>query len=109
LAKAANVHALNMARMNKSLGDAGAMQHTLLGTTTPTPSDRLDLAGYNWTSYGENIAFGYPTAAAVVAGWMSSPNHRANILSRNVTQIGVSVAADANGDLYWCQDFGRSA
>ena len=41
-------------------------------------------AGYvNWTTGGENIAAGYPTAEEVVAAWMSSPGHRANILNAN--------------------------
>ena len=96
LAKAANVHATNMARLKK-------MEHTLFGTTTPTPSDRIDYAGYPWTSYAENIALGYPTAQAVVAGWMASPGHRANILNPDLTQVGVSVVG-----LYWCQEFGRT-
>jgi uncharacterized protein YkwD len=101
LAKAANVHATNMARFGK-------MEHTLFGTTTPTPSDRIDYAGYPWMSYAENIAQGYPTAAAVVAGWMASDGHRANILNPELTQIGVSAVADTQGQLYWCQDFGRT-
>ena len=38
---------------------------------------------------GENIAAGYPTAAAVMDGWMNSPGHRANILKQNATHVGV--------------------
>jgi len=56
-------------------------------------------SGYDtWTrsyAYGENIAFGYSSAAEVVAAWMNSPGHRANILSPFFTEIGVSVLADA--------------
>ena len=74
-----------------------------------TPSDRLAQAGYtNWTSRGENIASGYPTPEAVMAGWMASPGHRGNILSANFKEIGVGVAARSNGTLFWAQTFGSS-
>ena len=35
-----------------------------------------------WPS-GENIAYGYPNAAAVMKAWMNSPGHRDNILNPN--------------------------
>ena len=37
--------------------------------------------------------------------WMNSPGHRANILSKNYTQIGVGAAKKSNGTLYWTQEF----
>ncbi|WP_315095738.1 CAP domain-containing protein, partial [uncultured Cellulomonas sp.] len=48
---------------------------------------------------GENIALGYPTPAAVVAGWMGSPGHRANILNPDYTQIGVGCTTGPKGAL----------
>ncbi len=36
-----------------------------------------------------------PTPEAVVAGWMASPGHRANILSPNFTEIGVGLVSGA--------------
>ena len=50
---------------------------------------------------GENIALGYSTPEEVVKGWMSSEGHRANILNKNYTDIGVGYN---NG--YWVQNFG---
>lgn len=83
------------------------MQHELFGVLAPTPGTRLDYAGYDaWTTYGENVAYGYATAAAVMNAWMTSPGHRANILNPNFTQIGIGVAADGSGTLYWTQVFG---
>ena len=43
--------------------------------------DRLSACGYPATmaGWGENIAYGYPTADAVMQGWLNSPGHRANI------------------------------
>lgn len=56
-----------------------------------------------YATWGENIASGYPTAAAVVAGWMGSDGHRANILSPNYTVMGIGYSAAGS---YWCQQFG---
>lgn len=53
---------------------------------------------------GENIAYGYPTAAKVVKAWMSSPGHRANILNKGYTGIGVGVYKKGS-TLYWTQIF----
>jgi uncharacterized protein YkwD len=47
---------------------------------------------------GENIALGtmqLSTAAAIVASWMKSPDHRANILNRDFRDTGVGVIAQA--------------
>lgn len=59
----------------------------------------------SYTAAGENIAYGQPTAQAVMDAWMNSPGHRANILNRSYTQIGVGAVSDSNGILYWTQDF----
>ena len=48
---------------------------------------------------GENLALGYPTAVAVVAGWMGSDGHRANILNTTYTQIGVGCTEGPRGIL----------
>lgn len=52
-------------------------------------------------SMGENIAMGYPDADATCDGWMNSPGHRANILRKTFTHIGVGWK-----DGYAVQDFG---
>ncbi|MEU8683124.1 peptidoglycan DD-metalloendopeptidase family protein [Streptomyces sp. NPDC048611] len=49
---------------------------------------------------GENVAKGYESAEAVMKGWMSSPGHRANILDRDFTKMGVGRVGD-----YWTQVF----
>ncbi len=55
---------------------------------------------------GENIAVGYPTAAAVMKGWMNSSGHRKNILNKSFTRIGLGLATSEDGAKYWVQDFG---
>lgn len=57
--------------------------------------------------YGENIAAGYRSAESVVAGWMNSAGHRANILNPNFKSMGVS-AVYSDGDIYWSQNFGMA-
>ncbi|ROS26193.1 CAP domain-containing protein [Cellulomonas sp. PhB150] len=48
---------------------------------------------------GENLALGYPTATAVVAGWMGSAGHKANILGEHYTKIGVGCTKGPKGQL----------
>ena len=61
-----------------------------------------------YTAWGENIAQGHATPAAVVSSWMSSPGHRANILSANYSHLGVGVHQSANGRICWTLLFIRS-
>jgi len=70
------------------------------------PWDRMRRAGISFRTAGENIAYGYSSAAAVHNGWMNSSGHRANILSGNYTHIGVGLFDDG-GTLYWTQVFAR--
>ena len=67
--------------------------------------------GTKWSTvssvaYGENIAKGQRTADKVMAAWMSSSGHRANILRASYGSIG--VACVKSGDVYyWVQLFGK--
>jgi uncharacterized protein YkwD len=103
--------------LNSQLRDAAQNYSEVLASTecfghdcgpVPNFADRDGQAGYtDWTTIGENIAGGYPTPEAVVAGWMASPGHRDNILSPQFTEIGIGVAA-SGGQLgtYWTEEFG---
>ena len=67
--------------------------------------------GESWSSVstaarGENIAKGHSTVARVMAAWMSSEGHRANILRESFGSIGV-CAIDVGGVRYWVQLFGK--
>ncbi len=104
---AARWHSSDMATRSNTVGASAAMQHTLNGVLMPTPSNRIDFVGYdNYTTWGENIAYGYSTAAAVMTAWMNSPGHRANILSASFREIGVSVVYNASGLPFFTQVFG---
>ncbi len=48
-------------------------------------------AGYKYTYAGENLAKNFQTSSGVLAGWMASPGHKANILNTNYQDIGIAV------------------
>lgn len=70
------------------------------------PSDRAAAAGFRMRAIGENIACGQRSPAEVVEGWMNSPGHRANILKRDFTHLGVGFAGGGPAGTYWTQLFG---
>lgn len=53
-------------------------------------AQRVSAEGYAWTSVGENLAVGEPTVEGVIAGWLSSPGHCGNLMSRDFAEVGVS-------------------
>jgi len=62
-------------------------------------------------SLGENLAFFEHSQrkfspSKVVDGWMNSPGHRANILDKDFTHLGVAVVLSGN-KLYAVQNFGH--
>lgn len=64
--------------------------------------ERIELAGYNWAAFGENIGMGYKDEAEVVAAWKSSPSHCKNIMNGNYREMGVGRAG-----IYWTQNFAK--
>ena len=72
-----------------------------------TAADRLAACGYS-AGGGENIAYGYPSADAVMQGWLSSPGHRANIEQSAFLATGIGAAVAPNGAVYWAETFGTS-
>lgn len=70
-----------------------------------SPFDRLRNNGINYKTAAENIAYGQKTAEAVMNGWMNSSGHRANILNKNVKELGVGAVKNQNGTIYWTQVF----
>ena len=71
------------------------------------PKDRVLRAGYKYRITGENIAMGPESAEEVVAGWLDSPGHCANIMEARFENIGVGLAAGRKrGQIYWVQSFG---
>lgn len=71
------------------------------------PRDRVRDAGYTARLTGENIAFGAESAEEVVAGWLASAGHCANIMDPRFRHTGIGFAtARTPGHIYWTQTFG---
>ncbi len=97
----------------------GYFEHISPGGSTPL--SRMRESGYLSSStpgymVGENIAWGSgtdATPAAIVAAWMASPPHRANILQREFRDTGMGVSphlpssfAGGQGGAIYTEDFG---
>jgi prepilin-type processing-associated H-X9-DG protein len=65
----------------------------------------LRRAGLQDDVLGENVAYNYADPDEVMAGWMRSPGHRANILRPVFKRIGVGCVIDERGHRWWTQDF----
>jgi uncharacterized protein YkwD len=92
-----------------------------LGPGGETPLQRMRASGYIYNSQigyavGENIAWGtlsMGTPRSIVAAWMASPGHRANILEGRFKDTGIGVSphpptalgGGQSGGIY-TQDFG---
>lgn len=93
LEKAATIHAIDMDKNN---------HFSHVGTDGSLPDDRIKAAGYEWGQVGENIGRGYKDVAAAIKGWQESGSHCKQMMSAEVTQIGV-----ARKGSYWCQAFAK--
>lgn len=103
LAQAARRHSQDMA-------DHGFTGHT--GSDGSDSRQRMADAGYDWTSEGETIGWGYGgDAAKMVNWWMNCPIHRPIILSSRFTDLGVGYVSDPSSEwgYYWTVNFGRRA
>ena len=58
----------------------------------------------NWQAVGENVGEG-PTVSDIHNAFMNSPEHRANILDHDFTQVGVGVSVDNHGIIWVTEDF----
>ncbi len=90
---------------SEDMKNKGYFSHT--SPTYGSPFQMMKNFKIKYTAAGENIAMGQRTAQAVVQGWMNSSGHRANILSKNFTEIGVGYAKNSKGSIYWTQMFIR--
>jgi len=83
LASAAQNHANDMLAQNY-------FSHT--GLNGSSPGDRITAAGYNWRTYGENIAQGQSSETTVLQAWTNSPGHHANDINPNFEDFGLGKA-----------------
>ena len=64
---------------------------------------RLKAAGYDAKAAAENIGAGYHTLAEAFSGWRDSPPHRANMLLKDATRIGIAAVYTPKSKykVYW--------
>ncbi|MEP3244841.1 MAG: CAP domain-containing protein [Sneathiella sp.] len=68
----------------------GILSHS--GRNNSSFDDRIQNEDYAFKSAAENVAFGANSAKAVLALWMDSPPHQANLLNEDFTEIGIGIA-----------------
>jgi uncharacterized protein YkwD len=92
LMKVAEAQSMAMASRNK-------LDHDVKGPL----AKRLSSSGYPATAAVENVSAGYHTLAEAFSGWRDSPPHRANMLSRDVTKLGIaaSYAPNTKYKVFW--------
>lgn len=97
LSRIARAHSANMARQEK-------MDHVL---DEKTPANRAEAGGYRFRALGENVAYSSKLLVdTIFDGWMKSEHHRENILNPKFTEIGIGLASNAKGEVYYTQVFG---
>ncbi len=72
----------------------------------------FDKVNYNFVNAGENLAIHFTDTKELMAAWMASPTHRANILNGAFTEIGIGMASgefEGFQTLYVVQFFGTPA
>jgi uncharacterized protein YkwD len=64
---------------------------------------RLKASGYNAKTAAENISAGYHTLAEAFSGWRDSPPHRANMLLKGATRMGIAAVYTPTSKykVYW--------
>ena len=97
LANAARLHSEYIAKIGK-------IEHVVDGKG---PHERLVELGMKPFATGENCAQGQQTASDAMDTWMTSPDHKGNILNPQYTLIGVGKADSPTGP-YWTQVFART-
>ena len=101
LTQAAELKALDMA-------EKGYFAHT--SPEGRTPWYWLEQVGYKYSSAGENLAVNFYDSEDVDQAWMNSPTHKANIIKKEYTEIGIGVARgtyQGKSTIFVAQFFGK--
>lgn len=64
---------------------------------------RLKASGYDAKTAAENISAGYHTLAEAFSGWRDSPPHKANMLLKGATRMGIAAVFTPSSKykVYW--------
>lgn len=83
---------LDQAALMKAQDMAAKGYYAHVSPDGTTPMHWVEKAGYKYLIIGENLVVNRTDAEQVVDAFMGSPGHRANILRKDFTEIGVGVA-----------------
>lgn len=92
------------------MAEKGYFSHT--GPDGSQPWKWFRDVGYRYQYAGENLAVNFTESEDVVNAWMNSPSHRANILKRDFTEIGIGIATGTykgRAAVFVVQFFGKPA
>lgn len=72
--------------------------------------ERASKGGYRWRAIGENIAAGHTQAEAAMQDWLGSPEHCANVMSPDYTEMGSAFAVNnsSKAGIYWVKVLGTA-
>ena len=92
LMRLADVQARAMAKRDK-------LDHNIAGPF----KDRLRKSGFDAKLGAENISAGYHTLAEAFSGWRDSPPHKANMLLKGATRMGIAAVYSPSSKykVYW--------
>lgn len=106
LTRAARYHAQDMAEDNYFDHNTHDRKNGKLVKICGT-FDRARKFASSFGYRAENISAGDVSPKDVMSSWMNSPGHKANILSKNYTHIGIGYyKGDKGYKYYWAQSFG---
>jgi uncharacterized protein YkwD len=81
---------------SRDMRERGELTHE--GHDGSTVAQRVEGEGYDWLRVAENVALGPRTAEEVVAGWLASDEHCANMMDPAMEHLGIG-----RDGAYWTQ------
>lgn len=84
----------------RSMAQRDKLDHNAAGPF----KDRMLRSGFDAKIAVENISAGYHTIAEAFSGWRDSPPHRANMLAKGATHMGIAAiyAPHSKYKVFWC-------
>ena len=79
-------------KLAEAQAQAMASRDTLSHDIARSFHDRLKGGGYRAHTAAENVGAGYHTLAQAFSGWRDSPPHRANMLLKGASRMGIAAA-----------------
>ena len=104
---------------SKDMAESNTFDHDGSGTATDItaidnslsrgsyPNERVEYNGYTYSITGENIAAGQTTLDEVIAGWLESDGHCANLMNPDYENVGMAYYKKDGSTYthYWTQNF----